>query len=326
LIEQVMIFALGFLTAGLLALLFLPAFWRRAVRLSTRRLEMLMPLSINEVLAERDQMRAEAAIRERRLEQKIEGLTVLRAQDLAEIGRRMGIVAARERELAALQEKLDGVQSELAARMQELTATQAALVTSQEDIRQLTQSLASSDESGRVLQDVEKALRHEIDQYRTTIAGLETKFAGLEVAHQDLAARLKKAQLHIADQDAALRKAADERDFLKKEFESAAQRRDALMSEQAHHLQDLRVAQDEAQQARRARLRLEAELGSLSKMAAADAPTLNTQEQQVLRKAVSDIGTQILSLTQELAEARQREEPIDERIRSLRNRIKQVAG
>ena len=48
-----MIFALGFLLCGLLALLILPAFWRRAMRLSTRRLEMLMPLSMDEVLAQR---------------------------------------------------------------------------------------------------------------------------------------------------------------------------------------------------------------------------------------------------------------------------------
>ncbi|MBI5012898.1 MAG: hypothetical protein HZC06_09325, partial [Methylocystis sp.] len=45
-IEQAMYFALGFLVAGLFALMFLPAFWRRALRLSMRRLQMLAPMSM----------------------------------------------------------------------------------------------------------------------------------------------------------------------------------------------------------------------------------------------------------------------------------------
>ena len=51
-----MYFALGFLVAGLLTLLFLPAFWRRAMRLSMRRLQMLAPMSMQEVIAERDRL------------------------------------------------------------------------------------------------------------------------------------------------------------------------------------------------------------------------------------------------------------------------------
>lgn len=313
-----MIFALGFLTAGLLALLFLPAFWRRAVRLSTRRLEMLMPLSMDEVVAERDAVRADAAMRERRLEQKLESLNAQRAEQMSEIGRRMVMLAERESELEKLRAEMDSVKRELAQRSEELDGVKSALTVSQQDVLDLTTRLTSSDETGRALQDVEKALRHEIDQYRATIAGLETKLAGLEVTQGDLRAQLKKAQLHSADQDAALRKMQDERDFLQKEFDSAAQRRDLLMSEQLRHAEALHAAEEEAQRERRARLRAEAELGGSAR--------LSTQEEQELRKAISDLGTQMLSLSQELAEARQREEPIEDRIASLRNRLKAANG
>src|SRR5947199_9132087 len=68
-----MIFALGFFVAGLLALLFLPAVQRRAARLAARRLEMQLPLSMEEIVAERDQLRAEFAVERRRIEQKLEG-------------------------------------------------------------------------------------------------------------------------------------------------------------------------------------------------------------------------------------------------------------
>jgi len=313
-----MIFALGFLTAGLLALLFLPAFWRRAVRLSTRRLEMLMPLSMDEVVAERDAVRADAAVRERRLEQKLEHLNTQRAEQMSEIGRRMVMLAERESELEKLRAEMDGVKRELAQRSQDLESVKASLAVSQQDVLDLTSRLSSSDEAGRALQDVEKALRHEVDQYRATIAGLETKLAGLEVTQGDLQAQLKKAQLQSADQDSALRKMQDERDFLQKEFDSAAQRRDLLMNEQLRHAEVLHAAEEEAHRERRARLRAEAELGGSAH--------LSTQEEQELRKAISDLGTQMLSLSQELAEARQREEPIEERIASLRNRLKAVNG
>ncbi len=75
-----MIFMLGALSAGLLALLMLPAFWRRALRLTRRRLEMLMPLSMDEVVAERDLLRAEFAAEHRRLEQRMEAQAETQAQ------------------------------------------------------------------------------------------------------------------------------------------------------------------------------------------------------------------------------------------------------
>ncbi len=82
-----MYFALGFMVAALLALMSLPAFWRRAMRLSTRRLQMLAPMSMEEVAAERDLLRAEFAVRERRLEQEMEAMQAARVNDLAAIGR-----------------------------------------------------------------------------------------------------------------------------------------------------------------------------------------------------------------------------------------------
>ena len=57
-----MMFTLGVLTTGLLALAALPAIWRRAVRLSTARLSRLVPLSAEEIAAERDHIRAAHSI------------------------------------------------------------------------------------------------------------------------------------------------------------------------------------------------------------------------------------------------------------------------
>ena len=59
--------ALGFLLASLLALIVAPAFWRRAVRLTKRRIEMTMPMSASDIQADKDQLRAEFAIELRRV-------------------------------------------------------------------------------------------------------------------------------------------------------------------------------------------------------------------------------------------------------------------
>ena len=64
--------ALGFLLASLLALMVAPAFWRRAVRLTRRRIEMTMPMSASDIQADKDQLRAEFAIELRRVEVALE--------------------------------------------------------------------------------------------------------------------------------------------------------------------------------------------------------------------------------------------------------------
>ncbi|WP_204351678.1 hypothetical protein, partial [Klebsiella variicola] len=61
-IETAMVFALGFLLASLLALGLLGAVWRRAVKLTTRRVENAIPLSMAEIKADKDQLRAEFAV------------------------------------------------------------------------------------------------------------------------------------------------------------------------------------------------------------------------------------------------------------------------
>jgi chromosome segregation ATPase len=128
-IEQVMIFALGFLFAGLAALAFAPAFWRRANRLTRRRLETQVPLSVQEILAERDQLRAEFAVEQRRVELRVAQMNLAYAADRGELGRRaveisalkdnlaQGIQENRELEhaLANLQADLSQVSAELAA-------------------------------------------------------------------------------------------------------------------------------------------------------------------------------------------------------------------
>lgn len=129
-----MIFALGFLFAGLVALAFAPAFWRRANRLTRRRLEMQVPLSVQEILAERDQLRAEFAVEQRRLEIRSEQTKRAHAADRGELGRRAVEISDLNERLAQSTQQnreyermLAQSQSQLAAASAELGALSKAL-------------------------------------------------------------------------------------------------------------------------------------------------------------------------------------------------------
>ena len=99
-----MLVALGFLAAIFFALLVAPAFWRRAVRLTTQRLKDTMPLTEQEIQADKDRLRAEHAITVHRLERGLEQLQLSANRSRIELNRR----DARINELEAERESLRG--------------------------------------------------------------------------------------------------------------------------------------------------------------------------------------------------------------------------
>jgi chromosome segregation ATPase len=99
-IEAIMYFGIGFLVATLLGLLFVPLVHNRAVRLTTKRLEASTPLSMVEIRADRDYLRAEFAVSTRRLETTIEKLKAKTSTQFAELGKKAGAVNRLNKELA----------------------------------------------------------------------------------------------------------------------------------------------------------------------------------------------------------------------------------
>jgi chromosome segregation ATPase len=139
-IEHSLYFFLGFFLATLLALAVLPAFWRRAYRMTRREVEATLPLSPREIAAERDQLRAKFAVERLQMEQKITAIGEKRHQDMKMTGEKTVKIAdldetvssriadinaltiVRQQQDALLsqtQKTLDQVQTDLAARTQE---------------------------------------------------------------------------------------------------------------------------------------------------------------------------------------------------------------
>src|ERR671938_250271 len=87
-IEPIMYVGLGFLAASLIALAIVPFVHARAVRLTLRRLEAATPLSMAEIQADKDQLRAEFAMSTRRLELSVEQMKAKTTGQLAELGKK----------------------------------------------------------------------------------------------------------------------------------------------------------------------------------------------------------------------------------------------
>jgi chromosome segregation ATPase len=129
-IEPIMYFGIGFLVAALIGLVVIPLVHGRAVRLTMRRLEAATPLSMAEIQADKDQLRAEFAMSTRRLEMSIETLKTKTTSQLAELGKKGDAINRLKMELGektaailaleardkALRDQLRATEEEVAAK------------------------------------------------------------------------------------------------------------------------------------------------------------------------------------------------------------------
>ena len=97
---------LGFLLASLIALFLAPPLWRKAVKVTTKKLLQQSPRVMSEGQADRDQMRAEFAITTAKMEAKIEQLREASDTQLIEL-------STTEKKRERLLEKIKSLQTTL---------------------------------------------------------------------------------------------------------------------------------------------------------------------------------------------------------------------
>jgi len=144
-IESVMYFGIGFLVATLLGLWFIPVVHNRAIRLTMKRLEASMPLSITEIRADKDQLRAEFAMSTRRLEMRNEKLKAQTTTQLSELGKKTDAVNQLRKELA--EKKVTNVALEARDRTlrDQLRATEEELRIKSNALREASRELADKE-------------------------------------------------------------------------------------------------------------------------------------------------------------------------------------
>ncbi len=192
-----MIFALGFVAASLIALLIIPAVNARAERLARRRAEALFPMSISELTAEKDHLRAEFAVMQRRIERKAEEALATKHESMEELGRRAiriealeATLAERDRTVSELETRLAETQTRLAAAEADQTQTQAYLSGTRETLTALENAhRATLDELSNTRMELDIA-QTERAKLKNELLHLEDKVARLETDFTDAQRRL----------------------------------------------------------------------------------------------------------------------------------------
>ena len=110
-IQTALLVGLGFLVASLLVVLLTPAYRARTVRLTTARVRASLPVTEQELKADKDRMRAENALRVHRLEQQLEQFKFGSARQLVEVSRRDGIINTLNGEVAQAKSDLEAAQN-----------------------------------------------------------------------------------------------------------------------------------------------------------------------------------------------------------------------
>jgi hypothetical protein len=126
-IEPMMFFGLGLLTASLMVLMFVPLVHNRAVRLTMRRLRALMPESIVEIQADKDRLRAEFAMSTRRLEMIVEQLKAKTINQLAELAQKSDTINRLKLELVETSASVFALEARESANNGQLLATEDEL-------------------------------------------------------------------------------------------------------------------------------------------------------------------------------------------------------
>ena len=137
-----MLVVLGFLLACLIVIALVPAYWARAVRLTTQRIRQSMPLTEAEIRADKDRLRAEYAVRIHKLDTQVEQAKLAAARQQVELNRRDAAIKALEREVERLASALEEHQS--ARRVLEQTVKGGVLAVEQQLV-EATKLLAQRD-------------------------------------------------------------------------------------------------------------------------------------------------------------------------------------
>jgi len=192
LIESIMYFAGGFLVACLLALALISSVHHRAVRLTQRRLADSIPVSLSEIQADRDKLRARFAISTRRLEVSVEKLEAKVTSQLGEIARKSEAIARLKAELNRLAAAADtrlGWPAPAVGGVQALTTRDPELANRELANRELAKAAQKAG-----------SLTVENDNHRVEIATLRTQLEQFRARVGDLERESREAKQRLFDE------------------------------------------------------------------------------------------------------------------------------
>ncbi len=277
-VEPIMYLAIGFLVSMLCGLMIVPLVHNRAVRLTTRRIEAATPLSMAEIQADKDQLRAEFAMSARRLEMSVEQLKSKTTSQLAELGKKTDAINRMKIELGeknaaifalearekAIKEQLGGTEEEFAGKTEQLRAAEQALADKQNELRKINAELNDRSMTADSRQIELVSVRTQIEELKDRVSDAEKDFAATqarlaeersqsETATRELAearSQVENLSQRVTDLDRQLLVQVKEAEMLGSrvsELEGRLASQDKLLAERESENNQLRQANEAAE-------------------------------------------------------------------------------
>jgi chromosome segregation ATPase len=356
-IEPIMFIGIGFLVAGLLVIGVIPLVHARAERLTTRKMEALTPLSMAEIQADKDQLRAEFAMSTRRLEMSVEQLKAKTTSQLADIGKKSDSIGRLKLELGEktaalfaletrekqLADELQGVRDGLASKGGTLAETERALADTRAELAQATASVHDSSVTANNQHVELVALRAEAEALKGQIESFEIETRDLQDRLRNKTAEVQKLSNELADERAKTEQAGSRADALDRQLVAQMTEAEVLnrrvteltarLDEQGRFLADREFVSDNLRNEASRAQRVESEV----RAALADAENRHSAAADSIRAEKASIEEQLAQshdergkLQREIAAMKQEAETTwaNERMESalLRERINDVAA
>jgi chromosome segregation ATPase len=212
-VEPIMYLAIGFLLSMLCGLAIVPLVHNRAVRLTTRRLEAATPLSMAEIQADKDQLRAEFAMSARRLEMSVEQLKNKTTSQLAELGKKSDAINRMKIELGeknatifalearekAVKEQLRATEEEFSAKTEALRAAEQALTDKQGELGKINAELSDRSMMAESRQVELVTVRAQIEQLKNRVGDAEKDFAATQARLTQERSESESASRELSD-------------------------------------------------------------------------------------------------------------------------------
>ncbi|MCB1477680.1 MAG: hypothetical protein R3D43_02955 [Tepidamorphaceae bacterium] len=243
-IEWVMLFALGFCTAGLIAMLSIPAIWRRAAKITGRRIRGALPVSMSEIQADKDQMRAEFAMSARKLERSIDELKQKTARHQAEIGKRDEIIRNQKVEITNRKRN----EEEMLARIDSLESRlgkQEKSLSSRDKTIEARDTTLAEREAALTRKEAELAeLSTQADTRRVEIVALKTRVEALNATISEREEEIGKRDNKILERDEKINNL--ERKLAERETDLSAREAELRRLRQSIEKQEKAIAEADA--------------------------------------------------------------------------------
>jgi chromosome segregation ATPase len=233
LIESGLYILLGFIIAILMMLVVVPMIWRRAVRLTEKRVLGEIPISYSELQAEKDMQRAEQAITQRRLEVSVESQREQLTLNSIKIDRLKQTIEERDGSIADHKQTIANLESSLANKGDDYLHQTGQLEQSRTSVSQAKERIA---ELEQIKADLETDILHFETEQSEQKVELVAQLARIEAARgeiSELNQSLKAETDSRKETESLLTQKTTEFDRLKERSETQEEKLNKLQTEAA---------------------------------------------------------------------------------------------